>query len=109
MTIKQLSLKGLNNEKLNIKYFIELKDETYIFTVRWSNYCNCAFLSISDYNDNPIISSIALVNNLKIRNRKLPYEMYFLHLFGETYEPTLENISKEFALVYEEKDEDEDE
>lgn len=109
MAIISLTLNNFNEDNRNVRYFIELKDDTYIFTVRWSNYCNCAFLSISDYNDNPIISSIALVNNLKIRNRKLPYEMYFLHLFGETYEPTLENISKEFALVYEEKDESESE
>lgn len=107
MAIITLTLNNLSEENRNVRYFIELKDETYIFTVRWSNYCNCAFLSITDYNDNPIISSIALVNNLKIKNKNLPYEMYFMHLFGETYEPTLDNISKEFALIYNDNSEGE--
>ena len=105
MAIKQLSLKGLDIETLNIKYFVELNEQTYIFSVRWSNYCKCAFLSISDYNDNPIISGLALTNKLKIRNSKLPYTMFFIHLMGETYEPTIDNISSEFALVYDDESE----
>ena len=91
---------GLNEENRYIRYFVEIKDETYIFTVRWNNYCNCAFLSISDYNNNPIISGIALVNGLIIKNKNLPYNFVFIQINDETYEPTLENISKEFALVY---------
>ena len=105
MAIKQLSFKGLDIENLNIKYFVEINEQTFIFLVKWSTYCNCAFLSISDYNNNPIIDGIALVNGLRIRNSKLPYVMFFVHLTGEKYEPTLNNISKEFALVYNDESE----
>lgn len=96
---------NFDNINSYVNYFIELKDKTYIFTVRWSNYCNCAFLSISDYTNNEIISSKALVNGLVIRNNKLPYKFVFTQINGETYEPTLDNISKEFALVYNDESE----
>lgn len=100
MSINALKLNGLNNQNEYVSYFVTLAEETYLFKIRWSNYCQCAFLDIYDDQNNPIIMGRALVNNLKIRNNKLPYEMYFLHLTGETYEPTLDNVSKEFALVY---------
>lgn len=105
MAIISLNLNNFNDENQYVRYFIELKEQTYIFIVRWSTYCNCAFLSISDYDNNPIISGVALVNNLKIRNNKLPYVLEFMHLTGETYEPTLETISKEFAFVYDDESE----
>lgn len=91
---------NFNRDNQYINYFIQIGDNQYIFTVRWSKYCKCAFLDIKDINGSPIITGRALVNNLKIRNNKLPYVMYFVHLNNETYEPTLDNISKEFALVY---------
>lgn len=94
-----------NNKNPYINYFVEIKDETYILAVRWSTYCNCAFLSISDYNNNPIISGLALTNNLIIRNDKLPYRFIFNNIYGETYEPTLDNIATEFALVYDDESE----
>jgi len=101
--IQTLSFSGLNNDNPYVRYFIQLKDDTYIFTVRWSNYPDCAFLSITDYDDNPIITGVALVNGLKIRNHNLPYIMEFLQINGETYEPTLDNIAEEFALVYDDE------
>lgn len=100
MAIKQLFLKGLGIDILNTKYFIELKDKTYIFIVQWNTYCNCAFLSIMDYDNNNIVSGKALTNGLIIRNKNLPYTFAFTQINDETYEPTLENISTEFALVY---------
>jgi hypothetical protein len=105
MSIISLNFNNFNEENRYVRYFIELNEQTYIFIVRWSTYCNCAFLSISDYNNNPIIDGVALVNGLKIRNSKLPYVMFFVHLTGEKYEPTLETISKEFALVYDDESE----
>ena len=47
----------------------------------------------------------ALFNNLKIRNNKLPYVLYFVHLTGETYEPTIDNIASEFAIAYDDENE----
>lgn len=91
---------GLNEENPYVQYFLELNENTYIFTIRWNNYCHCAFLSITDYNNNEIVSGKALVNGLIIQNNKLPYTFAFTQINDETYEPTLENISKEFALVY---------
>ena len=64
--------------------FIDLYNNTFIFTIRWNSYCNCAFLSISDYDDNPIISNVALVNNLRIRNKNLPYILVFSQINGES-------------------------
>lgn len=100
MTIQGFYFDGFNENCPYSKYFIELKDNTYIFTVRWIDYCKSAFLSISDYEDNPIISGLALSNKLKIRHNKLPYTFFFLQENNESYEPTIDNISKEFVLVY---------
>ena len=104
MTIKGFYFNGFNNDCPHSKYFIELKDTTYVFNVRWSDYCQCAFLSITDYEDNPIISGKALVNNLKIRNNKIPYTLYFIQETGKTYEPTLNNISRNFILIYDDEE-----
>ena len=99
------SFKDFNENNPYIKYFIDLKDNTYIFTVRWNSYDETAYLSIYDYEDNPIVVGKALVNNLKIRNNKLPYVLYFVHLTGETYEPTIDNIASEFAIAYDDENE----
>jgi hypothetical protein len=100
MSILSLNLTGFNNENKYVKYFIELGENTFIFTVRWSNYCNCAFLSITDDDDNDIVSGVALVNGLKIRHNKLPYVLFFTQINGETYEPTIDNIADEFVIIY---------
>ena len=103
MAYKLIQFSNFNENNPYVFSFVELKDNTYIFTVRWSNYCNCAFLSISDYNDNPIISDRALVNGLQIKNKKLPYIFVFIQINGESYEPTIDNISNEFALSYDDE------
>lgn len=105
MAIISLNFNNFNEDNPYVRYFIELKEQTYIFIVQWNKYCNCAFLSISDYDNNDIIKGIALTNGLKIRNNKLPYILEFMHLTGETYEPTIETIEKEFALVYDDESE----
>lgn len=105
MTINAIQFKGFNKKCPYARYFLELKDNNYIFIIRWVDYCDCAFLTITDYNDIPIISSKALVNNLKIRTHELPYELYFMQINEETYEPTLDNIENEFALFYDDEDE----
>lgn len=102
--MKYIQLKNFNIDNQNNTYYVNIADDTYIFRVRWSEYCDCGFLSISDYNDNKIVSGKALVNNLIIRNHKLPYTMFFVHLDGEKYEPTLDTIANEFAIVYEDED-----
>lgn len=103
--IKQINFNNLNNNTPYKQYFINIGEYTYIFTVRWSEYCDCAFLSINDYENNPIISGVALVNGLKIRNNNLPYMFLFTQINGETYEPTIDNIANEFVLVYEDGEE----
>ena len=97
---RQITFNGFDEQNSYSRYFIILKEDTYIFTLRWSPYCDCGFISIADYNNNPIISGRALVNGLNIRNNNLPYTFYFRHINGETYEPTLENIASEFVLLY---------
>lgn len=100
MTINSITFKSFDKEHKYINFFVDLKDDTYVFTLRWNDYSECAFLSITDYENNPIISGLALVNNLKIRNVNLPYDFYFVQINGETYEPTLDNLASEFAIVY---------
>ena len=102
--IQTISFNGFNNNNPYVRYFIQLKENTYIFILRWSPYCDCGFLSITDYNNNPIVTGKALVNNLKIRNYNLPYVMEFLQINGETYEPTIDNIENEFVLVYDDEE-----
>lgn len=103
--IQTINFNGFNTDNLYKQYFTNIGEDTYIFTVRWSEYCNCAFLSIADYENNPIISGVALVNGLRIRNNNLPYVFYFVQINGETYEPTIDNIADEFVLVYEDGEE----
>ena len=103
--IQTISFNNFNSDNLYTQYFTDIGEDTYIFTVRWSDYCNCAFLSINDYENNPIISGLALVNGLRIRNNNLPYVFYFVQINGETYEPTIDNIADEFVLVYEDGEE----
>lgn len=101
MAIKYVQLENFDLAHKNFRYFATFDDDTYIFVVKWSDYCECAFLSIYDYNNNPIITGRALVNNLVIRNNKLPHTFFFVNKNGETYEPTLKNIAEEFVLAYE--------
>ena len=105
MGFKQISLKNFNRNNQNIQYFIELAEDTYIFIVRWNSYDNCAYLTITDYEDEPIIMGRALVNNCIIRSNRLPYVLMFVQKNGEKYEPTIDNIADEFVLVYEDGEE----
>ena len=105
MTIKYIQFNNFNKKNSHIRYFIPINEVTYIFSVHWDiQYANCGYLSISTFDNIPIINSIALVNGLKIRNNNLPYEFYFIQINGETYEPTIDNIAKEFVLAYEVED-----
>lgn len=96
-----IKFNNLNFNEPYKQYFATIGEQTYILTVRWGEYSNCAFLSIADYENNPIVTGIALVNGLKIRHEKLPHVFYFMQINGETYEPTIDNIAEEFVLVYE--------
>ena len=107
--MKYFRFKNFNSENKNYRYFITIDDKDYSLVVRWSDECNCAFLSIYDYYNNPIITGRALVNNLIIRNNNLPSVFIFTHLNGETYEPTIDNIADEFGLYYGELDQEEEE
>lgn len=104
--MKLFNLENFNRKNKNNTYYVNMVDDTYIFRVRWSDYCSCGFLSISDYNNNTIVSGKALVNNLVIRNHNLPYTLFFIQLEGETYEPTIDTIADEFAIVYEDDSDD---
>lgn len=99
--VKQIQFKNFNPQHKNNRYFVVFEENTYVFVVKWNDYCDCAFLSIYDYNNEPIISSRALTNNCIIRHNKLPHVFYFLQKNGETYEPTIKNIADEFVLAYE--------
>lgn len=98
--LNTIQFKSFDKKHKHINFFVEIKEDTYVFTIRWSEYCGCAFLSIKDYENNTIIDGVALVNNLKIRSNKLPYEVYFVQINGETYEPTIDNFAEEFIFVY---------
>lgn len=101
MTIYQLKLEGFDNNTPNLGHLFKIGDNNFTFICRWNSYADCGFLSIEDEDSNKIIPSIALVNGLRIRHNKLPYVLYFKHNNNETYEPTIENISKEFSFFYE--------
>lgn len=100
--MKYITFQNFNAETHYNRYFVTFNENTFIFVVRWNSYGEHATLSIYDYNNVPIIMGKALVNNLIIRNNKLPYIFYFIQKNGETYEPTIENIASEFVLAYEE-------
>lgn len=98
-------LNEFNRYNLKTQYFIQLKDTQYVFKCTWNDYADCGFLNIEDINSNKIISGIALVNGLTIRHNDIPYVLYFRHINDKTYEPTIDNISKEFAFFYQVEDE----
>lgn len=95
-----IQLKNFNRNNQKNTYFVVLNDKTYIFLVRWSEYCKCGFISIKDDNNNDIVTGKALVNGLVIRNHKLPYVLYFLQKNGKDYEPNLDIIADEFVLYF---------
>lgn len=99
--MKYLTFKNFNKKYCNNRYFVTFGEDIFLFVVKWSKYSKSAFLSIYDYNNKPIIRGRALSNGMIIRNNKLPYVFYFFHKEGKTYEPTLNNLSDEFILVYE--------
>lgn len=103
MTIRGIQFQGFNEKQPYARYFVELNNNTYIFIVRWDDYGDFATLNIYDYENTPIISGRALVNNLYIRNSKLPYELFFTQINQESYEPTIDNIEDEFALSYDDE------
>ena len=82
-----------NNAKNHIKEF------NMFFNVIW-NANGFPFLPITDLNDNTIFTS-ALVNNLRIRHKDIPYMVYFVNIYEKSYEPTRNNLSTDFAFVYE--------
>lgn len=86
----------------NTSFILDLDDSLFNFTVKWNDYAQCAFLWIYDADMTPIVSGVALVNNLLIRTdrRLLPQDLRFTHINGETYEPTLDTIGEEFAFYY---------
>lgn len=95
-----INLEDFNENNRYVGYFVTLKEQQFMFKVRWSGYCNCAFVDIEDIDGNAIILGRALVNNLKIRNKDIPYILEFKHINKATYEPRLDNISAEFAFFY---------
>lgn len=99
--MKTFKLDNFKNNP-NISFILPLDDRLFNFTVKWNDYAQCAFLWLYDADMNPIVLGRALVNNLLIRTdrRKLPQDLRFAHINGETYEPTLDNIGEEFAFYY---------
>lgn len=104
--MRTITFKKFNENNPYTQYFIELKENTYVFTLRWSEYSDCAFLDITDFDNTPIITGRALVNGLTIRNHKLPYVFIFTHKNVKTYEPTLDILSDEFVLAYIDEEEE---
>ena len=104
MSYYQIPLDDLSYDTPYISNMINIGENNYIFTFQWSFYCECAFVSIKDYDDNFIVSGRALVNGLTIRNHNFPYILYFQQKNGETYEPTLDNIANDFMLFYDDEE-----
>lgn len=90
----------LDRNNTYISGLTDLGDSKYTFVIRWDEDYDYFLMDIQDLNGDYIISGVALVNNLLIRNVKLPYTMLYTHLNNEVYEPTIDNIT-EFGLVYE--------
>ena len=99
-----IDLKDLNAKNPNVGLFVTLGDTDFIVKILWNDYAECAFLSIEDSNNEQIISGLALVNGLRIRNNKLPYILHFEQINGETYEPNIDIIGDEFMFYYEVED-----
>lgn len=98
--INYINFKNLNSKHKKNNYFIPIGENTYIFKVEWNDYCNCAFFSIYNDNNEAIIMGKPLSNRLLIRNYNFPYNLFFFNSNGETYEPTIDNIEKEYVMVY---------
>lgn len=90
----------LDRNNTFVSFLTDLGENKFTFTLRWNDYCDCFFMDIQDLDNNYLLSGRAVVNNLIVRHQDLPYTMLFTHVQGETYEPTIDNIS-EFGLFYE--------
>lgn len=90
---------NLDRQNTYISNLVDLANNKFTFTLRWNDYCNCFFMDIQDIDANYLLSGLAVTNNLIFRHQKIPYPLMFIHINGETYEPTIDNI-KEFGLMY---------
>ena len=83
-----------------VSYYTNFGNESFRFSFKWNEYCDCCFLSIYDNNGNDIITGIALTTKRKIitDNRILP-SFTFMHKDGLTLEPTAETI-KDYIIAY---------
>ena len=98
MTTYSLTFNPTRNTP-HTSYFVSLGENKFTFVLHWNEYCNCIFLDIKDVDDKNIITGLALVNGLIIRNNNLPYGLLFARLDEGGEEPTIDNIS-EFAMIY---------
>lgn len=106
MTYCNIQFKNFNRQNSYNQYFVDLSDKNFVFTLRWNNYCQCAYLSISDFDDNLIIGDTALTNGTVIRSQEIPYALIFLPFNDKKYEPNIDNLTSEFALFYEDYSEE---
>lgn len=99
--MKELHFEDLDKNHLSGRYFVTLKDQVFTFLVDWDKEYEKGYLSILDENGTDIVNGLALVNGLFIRKREIPYNLFFTNVLRDTYEPTLDTISTDFAMYYE--------
>ena len=102
MSYEAFFLQGFNRENPFISSTVALGDKTFNFEVRWDFTYNFGYIVIRDENNNVVLGATALVNNLKINldDRIMPGYLRFVHKDGQTYEPDIDSIEKEFLFYY---------
>lgn len=96
---------NLNRENTYIRSLVNLGDEKFTFTIRWDEEYDYFLLDIQNLDAEYIVCGVALVNNLIIRKKELPYVLLYTHLNGELYEPTIDCIN-EFGFTYDDGNEE---
>lgn len=105
MTVYKAYLDNFNNDNPRVRKLANIGNKNYVLECFWSNYSNCAYMTIKDDSEESIVNNIALVNGLVIRSKDIPYPIYFKHKDNQTYEPSLEDIATDFIITFDDEEE----
>lgn len=99
---KAMAFTGFNKLNPKMRYTITLNEKMYNIEVRWNFDYNFGVIILRDENYEVLKGATALVNGLKIKidQRKLKGYLRFVNINKEKYEPDINNIEEEFALIY---------
>lgn len=102
MSYEAFNLAGFNKNNPFISSPMTLAGKLFNLEVRWDFTFDFGYITIKDEKNKLVLGATALVNNLQIHldQRILPGYLKFVQINGESYEPDINNIEKEFIFYH---------